>query len=96
MLDKNLKKQIKTAVRKYLGDSSYRIFLFGSRATGENRKMSDVDLGILGKKSIPSFVKVKIEEELENSEIPFKIDLVDFKKVSTSFRETAMKKVVYL
>jgi len=96
MLDKRLKRQIKGIVEKYLPVGGYRIFIFGSRATGESRRFSDVDLGILGSKRLPGHVLVQIEEELENSRIPFKIDVVDFKRVSDEFSDLALKKVIYL
>jgi len=96
MLDKNLNNQIKTTVKKYLPGGDYKLFIFGSRATGESQQFSDLDLGILGPKMIPGHIKVKIEEELENSRIPCKIDVVDFKRVSDQFRDLALKKVVYL
>lgn len=96
MLDKRVKSQIKTTVKKYLPSEDYKLFIFGSRATGENRRFSDLDLGILGPKIMPSHVKVKIEEELENSRIPYKIDVVDFKKVSDEFRKLALRETVDL
>ena len=96
MLDRKLKKQIRETVKKHLPDADYKIFVFGSRATGDNRRFSDVDLGILGPKIIPGHVLVKIQEELENSRIPYKIEVVDFQRVSSQFRDLALKKVVYL
>lgn len=96
MLTRSLKGQIKKTVKKYLPAENYRIFIFGSRATGKDQRFSDVDVGILGPKMIPGHMMVKIQEELENSRIPFKIDVVDFQKVSDQFRELAFKKTVCL
>lgn len=77
-------------------DTNYKLFIFGSRASGENQRWSDIDVGILGQEKIPGHALVKIEEELENSRIPFKIDVVDFKAVSAQFRTLALKNVIAL
>ena len=96
MTDKQFEEQIKQTVSKYLPSSDYRIFLFGSRAIYKNYKWSDMDIGILGDKAIPGHIIVKIQDELENSRIPYKIDLVDFTRVSDQFRKVAMKNCINL
>jgi len=55
------------------------IYLFGSRARGEDSYNSDIDIAIDSKKSISkelSLVRYKIEE----SNIPFKVDLIELSK----------------
>lgn len=89
-------KQVKEVVRKYLPEDRYEVFIFGSRAKRKNRRFSDIDLGISGKKALRGSVKVKIQEELENSKIPYKVDLVDFSLVSEKFRQSATRDIVYL
>ncbi|MBI3385269.1 nucleotidyltransferase domain-containing protein [Candidatus Gottesmanbacteria bacterium] len=64
---------IKITIRKFLPDKSYQAFLFGSRAEGTNRKFSDYDIGIMGKNSLTPGTLGLIEEELENSDIPYNI-----------------------
>lgn len=96
MLTRSLKGQIRETIRKYLPAADCQIFIFGSRVTGENQPFSDLDVGILAPKIIPGHLMVKIQEELENSRIPFKIDIVDFQKVSDPFRELALKNLIYL
>lgn len=88
--------QIKTIIRKYLPEDKYKAFIFGSRATGENLKWSDIDVGIEGKEPIPIMTKVDIEEKLENSDIPYIVDLVDFSHTSGKFRELALKHTIPL
>lgn len=87
---------IKSIIRTHLTDPSYRVFLFGSRATGTARKFSDVDVGILGKKTLPGHVIECIREDLENSNIPYTVDVVDFTTADPSFRNLAMKNIRYL
>ena len=47
-------KTIRTIIRSHVPDPSYRLFVFGSRATGTARKFSDMDIGIQGDKPVPS------------------------------------------
>lgn len=47
-------------------------------------------MGILGKKPIPGHILIKIEESLEESDLPYKIDIVDFILVSPEFRKIAL------
>jgi predicted nucleotidyltransferase len=96
MLEEKWKKLIKEIVRKYLPDKDYKIFIFGSRAEGKNRKFSDIDLGIEGPEKISSLIHLNIEEDLENSDIPYRVDVVDFKTVSPDFAKIAKKKILNL
>ena len=96
MSETKIKTQLKAIIRKYLKDDDYKTFIFGSRATGQLTPFSDLDLGILGREKIPGHLLEKIREDLENSSIPYKIDLVDFNKVSPEFRNLALRKIRYL
>ncbi len=77
-------------IHKHLG-SEYRVFLFGSRATGSARRGSDYDIGVEGPRPINARDKFAIEEEIEK-EIPTlaTIEIVDFNHVSDRFRRVAM------
>ncbi|MFN7170975.1 MAG: nucleotidyltransferase domain-containing protein, partial [Candidatus Omnitrophota bacterium] len=91
-----LKEEIKKIVGKYLDLNAYQIFFFGSRVKGDNFPCSDIDIGIEGTEEIPPEAKFKIEEELENLPILYKIEVVDFKHVSEDFRREALKFVEYI
>lgn len=103
MSETKIKTQLKAIIHKYLKSDDYKTFIFGSRATGQLsraslrvRSFSDFDLGILGREKIPGHLLEKIREDLENSSIPYKIDVVDFNKVSPEFRSLALRKIKYL
>ncbi|MFH1233236.1 MAG: nucleotidyltransferase domain-containing protein [Patescibacteria group bacterium] len=85
--------QIKNIIFRYLSPRKYQIFMFGSRVNGKATKYSDYDIGILGKNPLPSKTKVLIEESFEESNIPCKIDIVDFSLVSPCFRKVALSKI---
>jgi len=52
----------------------YRIFLFGSRATGDARERSDFDIGILGDKPVSLRTFYRIDDLLENIETLYRMD----------------------
>lgn len=95
MLEDVWKKLIKNSVRKYL-DTSYQVFLFGSRAEGKNRQWSDADIGILGQQKVPNDKLVEIESVLSESDIPYLVDIVDFKSVTPEFAKIALSSKIDL
>lgn len=90
MTDQQLADSLRQIARKYLPDPAYKVFIFGSRAQKTNRKFSDVDLGILGPNPVPDTTKFRIEEDLEESNIPYLVDLVDFHDKKGRFKDVAL------
>ena len=86
-----LQRQIKRIFKHYLPRGGYRLFFFGSRVKGDNFPRSDIDLGIDANNPLSAETKLEIEEELQNLPILYKIDLVDFGKVSKDFKKSALK-----
>jgi len=86
-----LKDEILNIVAKYLDISEYKVFFFGSRVSGKGTDHSDIDIGIEGSSPISPEIKLKIEEEIENLPILYKIEIVDFKRVPPKFREVALQ-----
>jgi predicted nucleotidyltransferase len=60
--------------------------LFGSRARGDARQASDIDLAMMAKPDVSLDELAEIREALEASNIPYRIDLLDYTKVSDSLR----------
>jgi predicted nucleotidyltransferase len=71
-----------------------KIFLFGSRARGNFTRGSDIDIGVMAGSIIDPKLLVKLSEIIDESFVPFKVDIVDFETVDESFREEAMKRIV--
>lgn len=84
--------QIKKIIFRFLDLKEYQVFIFGSWATGKAKKFSDYDVGIWGKKPLPSVTKVLIEEALEESDLPYKVDVVDFSLLPQKFKKVALSK----
>ena len=73
--------------------NEYSVFVFGSRAGNELKAYSDLDIGVLGEMSLPVDTLYKIKSLLNDSTIPYKVDLIDFRNVSDEFKRIAMKKI---
>lgn len=68
-----------------------QVILFGSRASQQYKERSDFDIGILGEKSLSIVDFYKLKDVLDELPTLYTIDLVDFNKVSESFRNEALK-----
>jgi predicted nucleotidyltransferase len=80
-------------VRRHLSDPAYRVFLFGSRATGTAGGRSDIDIGIEGPAPVPRAALIAIEDELEEAPTLFTVEIVDFARVSETFRRVASERI---
>jgi len=96
MLDRKTKAEIKKIIYSFLDPKDCQVFVFGSRTTGKARKFSDIDVGIKSSKPIPWWKLSAIEEALEESDLPYTIDVVDFNLVSEKFKQVAERKIIYL
>ena len=67
-----------------------KAFLFGSRATGNAHPRSDFDVGVIGDEPLPLRDFYAIEDMLDALPTLYKIDWVDFNRVSAEFRQRAM------
>jgi predicted nucleotidyltransferase len=66
--------------------SGRRVWAFGSRATGRRvKRFSDLDLLIEGD-SLSFREAALLEEELDESRLPFKVDIVDSSNITPEFR----------
>ena len=83
--------ELKKTMKESLGDEKVKIFLFGSRARQDNSIFSDVDIGILTEGRIDRRKISLLREKLENSNIPYKVDLIDLGEISDSLREEILK-----
>lgn len=69
----------------------YAVFVFGSRADGSAHQRSDIDIGVLGKQALPAIIKLSIEEKLEESNIPLRVEVIDFYNADQAFKNQAFK-----
>ena len=63
-----------------LGGHDAAVWLFGSCARGEPRQRSDIDIAILPRDELPSGFFGELEADIEESTIPYDVDLVDLRQ----------------
>ena len=73
----NILDEVKKIVCSHFDKKSVDIYLFGSWSKGKEKRTSDIDIGIICKEALPEGYFAQVEEELEQSNIPYKVDLVD-------------------
>ncbi|MBI5613484.1 nucleotidyltransferase domain-containing protein [Candidatus Gottesmanbacteria bacterium] len=96
MLDQHTLSILTSIIHKHLDDSTYKTFIFGSRTQPKHRKFCDLDVGIMGSTELSASTLLQIKEDLSNSDIPYLIDVVDFRAVSKDFREKALSNIISL
>ena len=82
-----------SVVRRHLPNPAYRVFLFGSRATGSARERSDIDIGIEGPAPVSRDALAAIHEEIEEAPTLYSIDVVDFRRLPEKFRKVARRRI---
>jgi len=78
--------------------SSATVWIFGSRARGDHKAFSDVDI-MYEKKDSTQFSKgfiSQLKDEIEESRLPFKVDLVDANEIADSYKVGAIADRVVL
>ena len=85
--------ELKKLVLDFLKNEKVKIFIFGSRARGDNQYNSDVDIGLIPRGNIDTIKISLLKEKVENSNIPYKVQIVNFNDVSEDFKNEALKDI---
>lgn len=86
--------KLKDLTISILSNEQVKVVLFGSRARQDNHYASDVDIGIIPYGKINRKKITKLKEKIDDLNIPYKVEVVDFSEVSESFKKEALKEVV--
>jgi len=84
---------ISDILKKYLNPHKQTAFIFGSAAAKKMRRSSDIDIGLEGE-DITSETYFSIKQDLEDSNLPFTVDIVRFSEVNDRFKEIAKKDII--
>ncbi len=76
--------------------NSYEVWLFGSRATATIKPHSDIDLVIITKTPLPISVLAALSTALSESDLPYKVDLVDWSTIDDTFKNIIKKNYVII
>lgn len=90
----NYLQSLKEKIVSFLKDENVKIILFGSRARKENNNFSDVDIGIIPYGKVDKSKITLLKEEMENLNIPYRVEIVDFSETSENFKKEAMKDII--
>jgi predicted nucleotidyltransferase len=66
---------------------SAKVWVFGSRATGRARRYSDLDLAIDAGRRLTLDEIARLSEAFSDSDLPYKVDLVDWHDVDDRWRQ---------
>lgn len=81
---------VQAILKKHVPDAEVRVF--GSRVTGKVKKYSDLDLAICGPRKLDLKTMGNLREAFEESNIPIRVDFVDWNTISDEFREVINQK----
>lgn len=63
---------------------------FGSRVTGKAKPFSDLDLAIMGDEPLSLETRARLEEAFSESELPWKVDVLDWSSTEKTFIDAIM------
>ncbi|HNZ54790.1 MAG TPA: nucleotidyltransferase domain-containing protein [bacterium] len=66
--------------------------VFGSRIKGTAKSYSDLDIALVCKEKIQRKKLHEIREAFEESDLPIRIDIIDFNAISKEFQEVICQK----
>lgn len=78
---------VKSILRNFLGTEGYEVIIFGSRAGGNPRADSDLDIAVKSSHPLTAGKLSELRAVFEESSLPFKVDIVDYRNASEAFQE---------
>ncbi|MBF0185918.1 MAG: restriction endonuclease subunit S [Magnetococcales bacterium] len=75
---------VRDILHKHVSDRE--VWAFGSRARWTAKQYSDLDLAVLGNEALDLETLAGLEEDFSESDLPFKVDVVDWATTSEAFR----------
>jgi predicted nucleotidyltransferase len=78
-------------VVKPLQNQGCKVFIFGSRARGDHKKFSDLDLLYESAKPLSLGKIGVIQSNIEESNLPIKVDLVNLEELANSYKENVLR-----
>lgn len=92
-IDKSIIEDIVNIIRKY--KEVTRAVIFGSRARGDYKKASDIDIALFGD-NLTNTINTKIFFEIDELYMPYKVDLINFNTLGKEnrIRENILKEGV--
>lgn len=97
-MDKSSKEYYLLSLRKlvlnYVAKYPIKVYLYGSRAKDKAHKTSDVDIALLSDIKLPVGFVSGLKELIEESTIPYQVDIVDLSQVDNEFRNKVLAEAI--
>jgi len=81
-------------VKEILSRYPYNFYAFGSRVKGNPRRFSDLDICFMD--NVPWNIRAHLDEDFEESDLPFKVDVVAWESCSKDFQQAIQKDLLPL
>jgi type I restriction enzyme S subunit len=75
---------VRDILRKHV--PQYEVWAFGSRVKGTTKPYSDLDLAVISDAPLPLKVRADLADDFSDSDLPWRVDVVDWATTSTTFR----------
>lgn len=86
--------QLRKLVLTHLQPYPIKVYLIGSRATQTASIYSDIDIAIWPQGELPLHLVSDLKDLIEDSTIPYSVDIVDLAQVDEPFRQSVLKYAV--
>ena len=81
--------EVRTILREHVPGCEVRAF--GSRVRGAAKGYSDLDLAVVASGSLADDTLRRLREAFEQSDLPFRVDVLDWRAISPDFQEVVEK-----
>ncbi len=71
-----------------------KVQAFGSRANNTAKAHSDLDLAVMSEKSLSLQQCAMLTEAFEESDLPFRVDIIDWSTIKQDFRELIQSSLI--
>jgi len=75
---------VRDILRKHV--PRHEVWAFGSRVSGRVKPYSDLDLAIISDTPLPLGIGAALSEDFSESDLPWRVDVVDWATTSPTFR----------
>ncbi len=86
---------VQNILHKHL-QNNITVWVFGSRATWQTKDSSDLDLALEGQQKIEHNILLDLESDFEQSDLPWRVDIVDTHAITPTFAKIIDKDKVKL
>jgi type I restriction enzyme S subunit len=76
---------VRGILQKHVPDCE--VWAFGSRAKWKAKAYSDLDLAVIGDQAMPLDTSASLRDDFSESDLPWRVDVVDWATTTASFRE---------